>query len=323
MIEGRKILITGVTGRVALPLALELARRNEVFGVARLRDPADRSKLEAAGIRPIPLNISQESFANLPADFDYVFHAAAMLSKGNAAAGWLDFEDTNAQAAGRLLLHCSQLRGFVYCSTGSVYQYRGQRPLAEADPPGVHGTSQYSFSKMAGESVMRWISNEHGRPVTIIRICSTYGPLGGAPADRLDQMVRGEEVVLHPDKPNFYNPIFEDDYVRHGMLALLAAKSPPEVVNWSGSETVSAEDYLRYMGALLGIEPKIKYSTAAYTPLWPDTTHMHEVLGPTRVGWREGMRRMVQARYPQRKLREVFYEVGDICPPTGVKSQST
>ncbi len=38
MLDGEKVLITGVTGKVAFPIARALAARNDVWGVARLRE---------------------------------------------------------------------------------------------------------------------------------------------------------------------------------------------------------------------------------------------------------------------------------------------
>jgi len=205
----------------------------------------------------------------------------------------------NAQTTGRLVEACRDARGFVFCSSGSTYEYQGRRPLREDDPPGVH-LGVYSLSKIAGEAIARFAAIEHGVPLTIIRIFSTYGPLGGAPATRLDRILAGKEVVLHPDAPNNYNPIYEDDYVRHGIKAMQVASVPPLVVNWAGSETVSAEDYCLYMGELVGREVRFRYDERAPWPLWPDVTLMHEVLGETQVPWREGMRRMVEARTEQR-----------------------
>ena len=66
----------------------------------------------------------------------------------------------------------------------------------------------------------------------------------------------------------------------------------------ASSETVSAEDYCTYMGELVGVEPRFEYSPTAHTPLWPDVTLMHEVFGRTQVPWRDGFRRMIEARYP-------------------------
>ncbi len=304
MLEGQKILITGASGRVAFPIARALAIDNEVWGVARFTDPGSRSRLEAVGVRPVALDVSAADFSSLPDDFSHVFHAAM----ASGADGWSSAFEMNSQASGALLYHCRAAKGFVFCSTGSIYQYQGRRALRESDPPGVprlDSYGNYSFSKVAGEAVCTWVSRQFGVPLTIIRICSTYGPEGGTPADRFDRMLAGKPIRLHPDAPNNFNPIYEDDYVAHGIRALEVADVPPVVVNWAGSETVSAEEYCTYMGELAGIEPAIVYDPAAHTALWPDVTYMHEVLGRTKVHWRDGFRRMIEARHPELPLRDL------------------
>jgi nucleoside-diphosphate-sugar epimerase len=298
VLVAEKILITGVTGKIAFPIARALAADNEVWGAARLRDPADRQKLVDAGITPIALDLSEGDFSSLPTDFTYVFHAAVDTGVGD----WRRCVDTNAQKSGDLLYHCRAAKGFVFCSTGSVYGYQGQRPLRESDPPGVPLRANYSFSKIAAEAVCTWVAKQYGIPLMIIRICSTYGPEGGAPADRLAMMLARKPIRLYPDKPNNYNPIYEDDYVRLGIRAMEVADTPPIVVNWAGSETVSVEEYCAYMGELVGVEPIFNYTAEAHTPLWPDVTYMHEVLGRTEVPWRDGFRRMIEARFPDLPL---------------------
>jgi UDP-glucuronate 4-epimerase len=298
MLDSQKILITGATGKIAFPIARALAERNEVWGAARFSKPGDQDKLTAVGIRPMQLDMSRGDFRALPDDFNYVFHAAVDPGAGQ----WQPCVHTNAHNSGDLLFHCRQAKGFVYCSTGSIYRYQG-KPLTEADRPGAPLRANYSFSKVAGESVCTWVSEHFHIPLTIIRICSTYGPEGGAPADRLKMILEGKPIRLHPDKPNNYNPIYEDDYVELGIRAMQVAAVPPVVVNWAGSETVSAEDYCAYMGELVGIEPTFEYTSEAHTPLWPDVTYMHEVLGHTKVHWRDGLRRMIQARHPDLTLK--------------------
>jgi nucleoside-diphosphate-sugar epimerase len=300
VLDGEKVLITGATGKVAFPIARALAARNEVWGVARLRKAGDRERLADAGVRAVALDVATGDFASLPGDFTYVFHAAVDPGDGS----WPRCARTNAHRSGELLYHCRTAKGFVYCSTGSVYGYRGQRPLCETDAPGVPLRASYSFSKVAGEAVCTWVAEHFGVPLTIIRICSTYGPLGGAPADRLDMILRRDPIRLHPDKPNNYNPIYEDDYVELGIRAMEVARTPPLVVNWAGSETVSAEDYCAYMGELVGVAPSFEYTAEAHTPLWPDVRYMHEVLGHTKISWREGFRRMIKARHPELVLSD-------------------
>jgi UDP-glucuronate 4-epimerase len=295
VLNHEKILITGATGKIAFPIARALAKHNEVWGAARLSKPGDPEKLTGAGIRPLKLDMSTADFSAVHDDFTYVFHAAVDTGAGD----WSRCVRTNANNSGKLLLHCRKAKGFVYCSTGSIYLYQGQRPLTEADGPGAPLRANYSFSKIAGEAVCSWVADQYKIPLTIIRICSTYGPEGGAPVDRLEMMLQKKPISLHPDKPNNYNPIYEDDYVELGIRAMEVAAVPPVTVNWAGSETVSAEDYCAYMGELVGVEPIFHYTTAAHTPLWPDVTRMHKVLGRTKIHWRDGFRRMIEARHPE------------------------
>jgi UDP-glucuronate 4-epimerase len=295
VLKNEKILVTGATGKIAFPIARALAAGNEVWGAARLTKTGDRDRLTSVGVKPLALDMSLPDLAQVPKDFTYVFHAAV----DPGLTDWSQCVTTNAHNSGKLMYHCKNAKGFVFCSTGSIYAYQGQRPLMESDPPGVPLRANYSFSKIAGESVCSWICEQFRVPLTIIRICSTYGPLGGSPADRLEQMLQRRPIVLHPDRPNNYNPIYEDDYVELGIRALEVAAAPAVVVNWAGSETVSIEDYCAYMGQLIGIEPVFEYSPRAHTPLWPDVTHMHQILGRTRIPWRDGFRRMIEARQPQ------------------------
>jgi hypothetical protein len=117
-------------------------------------------------------------------------------------------------------------------------------------------------------------------------------------------MLQGKPSVQHPDTPNNYNPIYEDDYVELGIRSMEVAQRPPLVVNWAGSETISVEEYCAYMGELVGVEPVFEYTFEAHTPLWPDVTTMHEVLGRTTTPWRDGFRRMVKARHPELALSD-------------------
>ncbi len=295
MISGEKILVTGGAGRVAFPIARELAKDNEVWAMARFSNPADQERLEAHGITPIKRDLAQ-NFDGVPEDFTYVWHAGALVGE-EAERDWRYTFEVNAQATGRLMKHCRGVKGFLHCSTGSQYHYQGHRPLKESDPPGIH-THIYSLSKIAAEAVALYASREWDIPTTMIRICSAYGPEGGAPVSRLDALVEGRPIKLHPDKPNYFNPIHEDDQVELGIRALELASTPPLIVNWAGSETTTAEEYCAYMGGLIGREPIIEYTDEAYTPLWPDVTYMHEVLGRTKVHWKDGLRRVIEARYP-------------------------
>jgi len=60
--RGSKILITGPTGQVAVPIARALAADNEVWGIARFTDITAREGLEQAGIRCQTVNLAAGDF---------------------------------------------------------------------------------------------------------------------------------------------------------------------------------------------------------------------------------------------------------------------
>ena len=49
-LRDKSIVVTGVTGQVAEPVAVALARENRVVGAARFKDEAARQRLEEAGV---------------------------------------------------------------------------------------------------------------------------------------------------------------------------------------------------------------------------------------------------------------------------------
>ena len=66
-----------------------------------------------------------------------------------------------------------------------------------------------------------------------------------------------------------------------------------------GQEHVSIEEWCGYLGELIGVEPKFDFTENTIPPLALDPTLMHEKLGATRVAWRDGIRRMLEARNPE------------------------
>jgi len=67
-LQGSTIVVTGVTGQVARPLATALARDNHVIGAARFSDAAARTELEAAGIECVPVDLVSGDVGGLPED---------------------------------------------------------------------------------------------------------------------------------------------------------------------------------------------------------------------------------------------------------------
>jgi hypothetical protein len=112
-------------------------------------------------------------------------------------------------------------------------------------------------------------------------------------------MLAGHPVAVHEDAPSQFNPIHEDDLVAQVPALLEVAAVPATIVNWAGPEPVSIEEWCGYLGELVGVVPRFEATTATIESVRVDTTRMHELVGPARVAWRDGLRRMVEARHPE------------------------
>jgi nucleoside-diphosphate-sugar epimerase len=299
---GRRVLVTGATGRMGLPIAVELARTNEVYAPARFSDPRQRQLLEAAGVRTISFDLAQSDLSPLPRSVDVVFHIGALVApqSENPALRETVYE-VNVGATGRLATRYRDCQAFVHASTGSLYAYQGERPLSEDDPYGLHtGLETYAASKIGAEFLLRHLSREYRMPTVMLRIFSLYGPRGGAIASRIDRVARGLPVAICPGVRNVYTPIYEDDYVEKAIAAAGVAATPAEIVNFAGSEPITVQEYCEIAGEHLGKTPIFEETSAAYYPIWADTTKMRRILGPCRISMREGLRRIVEAGQGER-----------------------
>jgi UDP-glucuronate 4-epimerase len=295
MISGARILVTGPTGQVALPVTRALAADNDVIGIARFRDAAARADLEAAGVTCIEANLADGNFDAVPDDVDYVLNLAVVKSNK-----WDVDLAANAEATGLLMAHCRNAKAWLQCSSTGVYEPAGQHPLKETDPLGDNHRvimQTYSISKIAAETVARLGARQWNLPVTIARLNVPYGDNGGWPAFHLAMIETGQPVPLHPDGPNRFNPIHEDDIIRMIPRLLEIASVPATTVNWGGSETASIEEWCTLFGQIVGRDVEFVETDQTIGPVVIDPTKMHELVGRTEIDWRDGMRRLVEAQH--------------------------
>lgn len=296
----KKILVTGLTGSVGFPVAKRLAEEgNDVWGLARYSARGSWERVEGAGVHPMKGDLIEADFAEVPDDFDYVLNFAVLHAPDFATA-----LAANAEGAGLLMGHCRKASAFLHCSTTGVYQPDGHRAFKEDDPLGDNhraaGMTTYSISKIAAEAVVRATGRMLGVPTTIARLNVPYGDTWGWPRMHLDWMAAGSDIYVHSDAPSIYNPIHEDDIVATIPKLLEIASVPATIVNWGGSEVVSIEEWCAYMGGLTGLEPKFVQIEMTIPSVSVDLSLMRSLVGESKVGWREGFRRMVEASYPDR-----------------------
>ena len=244
-ISGKRVLVTGASGLVALPVAVELAKSNEVYAVARYSNPEQKRLIEAAGAKAVSFDLGEDDLSPLPKSVDIVINYAVL------PANHKDTYKVNAGATGRLARKYRDCEAFIQGSTGSLYEYQGERALREDDPYGLHSSIEnYAASKIAAEFLLKHLSEDYQMPTVLIRIFSFYGPRGGAVTQRIDQVARGEPVSVYPGVRNVYTPLYEDDYVEKTIAAAGIAKYPAEIINIGGTEAVTTQEYCEMAGEI-------------------------------------------------------------------------
>lgn len=296
-LQKKKILITGPTGQVAKPVVEHFAKIADVYALARFRKASERAEIEALGATTVQADLADPgSFADLPADFDYVLNFA-VVKTGDFAYDLA----ANAEGMGHLMAHCHSAKAFLHVSSTAVYEYGGQAPRTEQAPLGDNHRVMfptYSIAKIAAESVCRFAARQYQLPTTIARLSVPYGDNGGWMYFHLLMMQQGIPIDLHPEKPNFYNPIHVNDYIEKIPYLLAAASAEATTVNFGGSQKVSIEQWCAYLGELTGLSPVFQDNLQAFGSLCIDTQKMHSLLGETRVDWREGILSQVQHLAP-------------------------
>ncbi|WP_269619701.1 NAD-dependent epimerase/dehydratase family protein [Zhongshania sp. BJYM1] len=292
------ILITGPTGQVAAPIVDALSKIANVTALARFSKDSDKDALEQRGIRVIRADLADKrSLDACPDDFDYVLNLAVVKS------GNFDYDlAANGEGVGNLMARCRSAKAFVHFSSTAVYEYAGHSPRKETDPLGDNHRSMfptYSIAKIAAETVCKFAAHQFGIPTTIARLSVPYGNNGGWPYFHLLMMKENMAIDIHPEGPNSYNLLHADDYIEKIPYLLGAASTEVTTTNFGGSQAVSIEEWCAYLTELTGFAPNFREKSTAFGSLSIDTTRMHDLIGETRMDWREGIRAMVENLSPQ------------------------
>ncbi len=302
MITGKRILLTGFTGQVAGAFADNLGPLNDIWGLARFTQPGSLEKAKAAGVKPVVGDYTKGEFDGIPTDVDYVIHVAASVRPGKAEVGMV----ANPEGTGLLMYHFRNCKAFVYASATGNYA-RNPDPMhkyLETDDLGGQTlfSPNYGATKVAAEGVVRTLSRIHNIPATIARVNVSYGGAyddGGLPGRLLDNVVLGRPTQLPKDYPFMCSPIHDEDMSRHLEQLVNAASVPAFVVNWGGDVAAELKEMTDWIGQLVGKEPIYEYPDDFKIPACiVDTTRSSEIGMEWKIHWKDGFRRMLQARYP-------------------------
>ncbi len=301
MLKGRKILVTGVSGVVAFPLARFLAADNEVWGAARFSAEGAEARVAEAGIRPVRIDLEAGDLSALPGDFDHVLHLAYFRG------GEDSFDRSvriNAEGCGLVLQHCRAAKSALVTSAAGIYSARTD-PMAAAHEDSPTGGSFTPWAltagsaKVAQEAVARFAARAFDLPVTIARLNTVYGnDPRMLPVTHMDAVVAEKEVFMVND-PYPHSPIHIDDMCRQIEPLLNAASVPATIVNWGGDEVVSGQDWCAMVAQWSGKPARtgVRSFPGATMGNSVDTSRRRAITGPCEIAFAQGYRAIFDARH--------------------------
>lgn len=305
MLTDEKILITGPAGLIAFGLAESLVGNNEVWGIARFSEPGSRDLVDALGVTTRAIDLGSGEFGDLPTDFTYLVHVAVAYEKTSYDRAIR----VNAEGTGLILEHCCKAKAALVMSTTSVYKphpdpwygFREEDPLGDIQ---AQFSAPYSVSKIAQEAVARYCARSLNLPITIARMNAAYGDRGGAITNHMDLVAACKAVPTRHD-PMTYSAIHDDDIKAQLEPLLDAATVPATIVNWGADQAVSVQEWTAYMGELMGVETSVEVTPVEWASIGSvvNCEKRIGITGPSTVHWKDGLRRVMEHRYPDRIKR--------------------
>ncbi len=247
----QRVLVTGATGRIGLPLVRALAGAGHaVTGLARSPDQA--ASVRAAGALDCPVGDLHDRrlLVRGATGTDLVLHLAGGL-RGPGRETADHRHRAGAAALVEALAEAGVRPRVVYASSWAVYGDRAGLWVGEDFP--VRPQTDDGLSRVAAERILL----DSGLPVRIARIGVVYGP--GFPVV-LARAIRAGRAWLPGEGERWIPLVHVDDCVR-ALVAVAATDADRTTWHVASPEPVLARDFYREVHARVGGRPVRFWST--------------------------------------------------------------
>lgn len=323
-LEGRRVMITGVTGLVGSHCARFLMERNRACGcgitvVAPVRS-LERAAEALAGYGPADgLELMEcpdlAAFSAFDTPVDYIVHAACPTASRFFMEHPVETLRTITESTYRMLelARLQQARGLVYISSMEVYGDGNPAPgleqLLSEDKVGyvnpLSTRSCYPEGKRMAEQLVAAYASQHGVHGKVLRLAQTFGP-GIAKTDTrvFAMMARcamtGEDIVLKTTGASTRMYCYPTDAVTAIFTALLAgqdghaynAANPATYCSVREmGEAVARQNAGGAIKVVLDVDPNAPYPPEHHLPL--DTGALQALGWRPQVGLAEMFARLI------------------------------
>jgi len=198
-----KVFITGANGFIGSNLcSWLLAKGYDVYGL--VRKTSDLHFLEDLSVKTIFGDLRDPRSFELPGDFDYVIHAASVVSdQASEAECEPGIYETTVNLAQKILAKAARPKRFVYISSTLILGYLGTN-LSEDNPGRTADFIPYVRAKKRAERFVLEKLRSDRLPVVIIRPGDTYGPNDRTTCDKvLRSAERGVPIIVGHGRHRF------------------------------------------------------------------------------------------------------------------------
>jgi len=263
------VLITGSSGQIGTNLGLRLLDEgHRVFGVdIRPNSWTDRIETLLQDLStPYPPSGEGIGGAHYPPDIGMVVHLAAH-AKVHELVVQPHRALENIAMTYNVLEYCRQRNlPFIFSSSREVYGDIHRYITEEAHADFAFTESPYSASKIAGEALVYSYAQCYGLRYLVFRFSNVYGRFDND-IDRMERVIplfirkmEHDEPITVYGEQKVLDFTYVDDCVtgiRCGIDLLVSGAEVNETINLAYGEGNSLVDMARYIGEVLGAEPRM------------------------------------------------------------------
>jgi len=277
------VLVLGAAGKMGFHLCLMLKRcfgqnkqKNRVIAVSRFSSPGSRNQFEEKGIATIACDLSNEAeLATLPDIENIWFMAGVKFGTGNNRDL---LHKMNIEMPGLVAQRFKSSR-IAALSTGCVYSFVpiGSPGSGETGP--TESPGEYAVSCRGREQAFHRASKEAGLRAVLIRLNYSVEMRYGVLVDIAERVLSGRPVDV---SMSCFNCIWQGDALAHIIASIDLAKSPAEILNVTGPETLSIRTTAEQFGILFDRQP-VFTGEEQQTAWLNDATKAIRLFGPPEV----------------------------------------
>ncbi len=272
------IMILGIAGKMGPTLAELLVRAGaqEVIGVSRFSNPADREDMETRGIRTVKCDLlDEEAVKKLPdAPYIYLMAGHKFGATGNEPLTWA----MNTMLPGKMLQRFPKSQT-VYVSSGNVYEFISIHSRGALENHPIAPVGEYAMSRLGGERLAEFYCKQQGTPLTIARLFYATELRYGIVLDIAQKIQAQKPIDL---SMGHVNQIWQGDANAYLAQMFPLCSSPACVINMTGEAILSVRDLAKALSKRMGIEP-IFEGKESETALLGDTRALVKKFGAPHV----------------------------------------